>query len=140
MQRASGNGTSVRLTLSQSGLRVTSHRDFNAVRADFGRVWVFTAGLPFLGNTSDAVSVWLSASQFPWGISTVFLSSLDLATVLFSFLSSLIYSVIVSQAVASGRGDWQGQGDLSTETCVPEVEARFPLRAPRPSSRDGFMG
>lgn len=75
-----------------------------------------------------------------WGIGTMFLSSTDLATVLFSFLSSLIYSVIVSQAVASGRSDWQGQGDLSTETCVPEVEARFPLRAPRPSSRDGSMG
>lgn len=35
--------------------------------------------------------------------------------------------------MASGRGDWQGQSDISTETCVPEVEARFPLRAPRPT-------
>lgn len=35
--------------------------------------------------------------------------------------------------MASGRGDWQGQSDISTETCVPEVEARFPLRALRPT-------
>lgn len=35
--------------------------------------------------------------------------------------------------MASGRGDWQGQSDISAETCVPEVEARFPLRALRPT-------
>jgi len=35
--------------------------------------------------------------------------------------------------VASGRGDWQSQSDTSAETCVPEVEARFPLPALRPT-------
>ena len=35
--------------------------------------------------------------------------------------------------MASGRGDWQGQSDISAETCVPEVEARFPLPALRPT-------
>lgn len=35
--------------------------------------------------------------------------------------------------MASGRGDWQSQSDTSAETCVPEVEARFPLPALRPT-------
>lgn len=35
--------------------------------------------------------------------------------------------------MASGRGDWQGRSDMSAETCVPEVEARFPLGALRPT-------
>lgn len=37
--------------------------------------------------------------------------------------------------MASGRGDWQTPADISTETCVPEVEARFPPRALRPAPR-----
>lgn len=37
--------------------------------------------------------------------------------------------------MASGRGDWQAPADISTETCVPEVEARFPPRALRPTPR-----
>ena len=35
--------------------------------------------------------------------------------------------------MASGRGDWQSQSDTSAETCVPGVEARFPLPALRPT-------
>lgn len=69
-----------------------------------GQVFYAFMTLPFLSSAFDTISVWLPASRFPQGIFTVFLSSADPATLLFSFLSSLIYSVIVSQAC----GFWEG--------------------------------
>lgn len=68
------------------------------------QVWYAFMTLPFLRNTFDTISLCLPTSRFPQGIFTVFLSSADPATLLFSFLSSLIYSVIVSQAC----GFWEG--------------------------------
>lgn len=86
----------------QSALVVTSDSGFMVVQSLLAGLVLYV--LPFLRNTFDTISTQRSVSRFPQGIFTVFLSSADLATVLFSFLSSLIYSVIVSQAC----GFWEG--------------------------------
>lgn len=124
----------------QSAFLGTSDSDFTAVQS-WLRLWrsyVFMM-LPFLRNTFDATRIWLSTSQFPQGIFTIFLSSAHPATVLFSFLFSLIYSVIVSQACGFWEGWLAGSVRHKHWNVCPRGGSQISSQGPEANSCDGFV-
>lgn len=95
--------------------------------------------LPFLRNAFGTISIWLPTSRFPQGIFAVFLSSADPATVLFSFLSSLIYSVIVSQACGFWEGWLAGSVRHKHWNVCPRGGSQISSQGPEANSCDGFV-
>lgn len=95
--------------------------------------------IPFLRNAFDTIRIWFPTSRFPQGIFTVFLSSPDPATVLFSFLSSLIYSVIVSQACGFWEGWLAGSVRHKYWNVCPRGGSQISSQGPEANSCDGFV-
>lgn len=124
----------------QSALLVTSDGDFTVAQ---GWLWQSRScafmTLPFLRNTFDTIGIWLPASLLPQGIFTVFLSSADPATVLFSFLSSLIYSVIVSWACGFWEGWLAGSVRHERWNVCPRGGSQISSWGPEANSRDDFV-
>lgn len=123
----------------QSALLVTSDSDFTVGQSWLGQLRSAFMTLPFLRNAFDTIRIWFPTSRFPQGIFTVFLSSADPATVLFSFLSSLIYSVIVSQACGFWEGWLAGSVRHKHWNVCPRGGSQISSQGPEANSCDGFM-
>lgn len=124
----------------QSALLVTPDSNFTV-----GQSWHWQLRsyalmtLPFLRNAFDTIRIWFPPFQFPQGIFTVFLSSVDPATVLFSFLSSLIYSVIVSPVCGFWEGWLAGSVRHKHWNVCPRGGSQISSQGPEANSCDGFM-
>lgn len=122
-----------------NALLVTSDSDFTVGQSWLGQLRSAFMTLPFLRNAFDTIRIWFPTSRFPQGIFTVFLSSADPATVLFSFLSSLIYSVIVSRACGFWEGWLAGSVRHKHWNVCPRGGSQISSQGPEANSCDGFM-